>query len=168
MKKGNDLSVFLDTTFLLPFFQVEIKVEGFHLDRFKQFISSISKIHTSELSVYEAKAKLFRLYRKDRSYLEPFKNFGYNLQVLRDDKRIFFHTYSSMVDEHFNSLMKIYPELDTFDAIIVSQAVEAGVLLTEDNKLSTLPKISEFSKSSTFSHLEIKRWRDISELGTTG
>ena len=161
MKK--DKSVFLDTTFLLPFFQVPIRVEKFHLDDFKQFILSLPKVHLGELSVYEAKAKVFRLYRNDKSYSEPLRNFGDNLHVLRNDGRIIFHPYSTKVDVGINSLTDINLELDVFDAVIVSQATEAGILLTEDDDLINLSHNSRFKKSPFFSKLEIKRWKDISE-----
>lgn len=161
MKK--DKSVFLDTTFLLPFFQVLVRVEKFHLDEFKQFILSLSRVHLSELSVYEAKAKIFRLNRNDKSYSEALRIFGNNLHVLRNDSRIIFHPYSTKVDVGINSLIDINPELDIFDAVIVSQAADAEILVTEDDDLINLSHNSKFEKSPIFSKLEIKRWKDVSE-----
>lgn len=155
-------SVFLDTTFTLPLFQEEIIVEGFHSGKFERFISSLPEIHISDLSIYEAKAKLYRLYLKDRSYYKALKNVGENLQVLRSDEQIIFHTYSFEADQRFNSLIAIAPELSAFDAIIASQAVEAGILLTEDEELVSLRESPRFVKSPVFNLLKIKRWRDIS------
>ena len=51
MKVG---SVFLDTTFLLVFFQIDIDVEAFTLDRFKEFIEAF-QIYFSEFFIFEAK-----------------------------------------------------------------------------------------------------------------
>ena len=67
--KQDKLSVaFLDTTFLLPFFQLDITVEAFNLNGFRGFLAELSKVHFSELSIFEAKAKLFRLSRKNSAY----------------------------------------------------------------------------------------------------
>lgn len=163
MKKDKASSVFLDTTFILPFFQVEINVDKFDVGRFRDFISAMKEVHVSELSIYEAKAKLSRLYSRDSSYSEALKNFGSNLEVLKKDKRFIFHTYSSEIDKYSNLLIDACPELDIFDALIVAHAVDTGFLLTEDEELVRLHRTPEFARNPLFTKIEIKRWRDLSE-----
>lgn len=63
---------FLDTIFLLPFFQLNVKIEGFTLKKFKRFLTELPILHFSELSIYEAKAKIYRLSRRDTNYAKSF------------------------------------------------------------------------------------------------
>ena len=117
----------------------------------------------SELSVYGAKAKVFRLCRNDKSYSEALRNLGGHVRVLRNDSRIIFHPYSTKVDVSINSLTEIYRKLDVFDAVIVTQGTEAEILLTECDDLINLSNNSRFRKGPIFNKLEIKRWKHISE-----
>jgi len=67
LKPDYNSAVFLDTIFLLLFFQIDINVKAFSLERYSQFLTKISEAHLSELSIFEAKAKLFRLSRIDET-----------------------------------------------------------------------------------------------------
>ena len=160
--KTDDLSsVFLDTSFLLPFFQLDIAVEGFTLKGFKDFLTKLSEIHVSELSIFEAKAKIFRLSKKDPAYTPALKSFGENLAVLRKDEKFVFHPYTEFDDANFNLISSINQSLDSFDIIIVSQALTTGLLLTEDKEILDLREKEEFRKDPYLGKLSIKRWKDL-------
>ena len=79
----NVRELFVDTTYVLPFFQVPITVEGFELSDFRTLIANLSKVHVAELSIYEAKAKLLRLSKVRQGYKQALRAFGQNLNVLR-------------------------------------------------------------------------------------
>jgi len=136
-RAGSLHELFLDTTYILPFFQVPIRVEGFELSDFKTLTANLSKVHVSELSIYEAKAKLTRLSKARRGYEQALQMFGRNLNVLRLDERFVFHSYTSEADECFNQLLASARRLDAFDILILSEAYVIGELLTEDEDLLT-------------------------------
>ena len=60
MKVG---SVSLDVIFLLVFFQIDVNVEAFTLDRFEEFIEAF-QIYFSEFSVFEAKVSFIGFLRE--------------------------------------------------------------------------------------------------------
>jgi len=56
-------SVSLDVIFLLVFFQIDIDVEAFTLDRFEEFIEAF-QIYFSEFSVFETKVSFIVFLRE--------------------------------------------------------------------------------------------------------
>lgn len=54
MKSGE---LYLDTTYVMPFFYLDIDVKGFSRADYKEVIRSFDRIHFSEISIIEAKAK---------------------------------------------------------------------------------------------------------------
>lgn len=161
LKLGEVSEAFLDTTFLLPFFQLDIDVEGFSPKGLEVFLSRLDKAHFSELSIYEAKAKLFRLSRRDERYADALENFGGNLAVLRDDEMISFHPYSELDDRRFNLISGKDLDLDVFDMIILAQAVDVGFLLTEDEEILNLRGEKAFVEDPELKRLEIRRWKEL-------
>lgn len=161
LKADEDSRAFLDTTFLLPFFQLDIAVEAFTLGKFKDFLEGLSEVHVSELSVFEAKAKIFRLSRKDSAYADALKNFGKNLALLREDEKFFFHPYMEVDDAQFNLISSINQNLDSFDIIILAQASNIGLLITEDKEILDLREREKFKKDPFLRKLLIRRWKEI-------
>ena len=161
MRADDPRQVFLDTAFLLPFFQVNITAEAFTIADFELFVDKTSKIHLSELSVYEAKAKIHRLAKRNEAFSRGLDEFGDNLMILKEDKKFVFHSFSKAADQYFNLLNKTVPELNSFDVIILSQAYDVGFLLTEDDELLALRRTENFRKNTALSKLIIKRWREI-------
>lgn len=157
----NRRELFLDTTFILPFFQVPISVNGFDLSEFKTLVGSLEKVHLAELSIYEVKAKLTRLSRLRRGYAQALQAFGRNLSVLRADDRFVFHGYTNDADERFNQLIAVTRQLDAFDALVLSQAFIVGELLTEDQDLLNLRNSERFVKSPLSQSIKIRRWKEI-------
>jgi len=153
--------LFLDTTYILPFFQVPITVEGFELSDFKMLIANLSKVHVSELSIYEAKAKLTRLSKARRGYEQALRVFGRNLNVLRLDEKLVFHSHTSEADECFNQLLASAKRLDAFDLLILSEAFTVGELLTEDEDLLTFRDSDQFAKSPLSKPIRIRCWKEI-------
>lgn len=161
MKLGEISAVFLDTTFILPLFQLDIDVDGFTVERFGECLSRVDKAHVSELSIYEAKAKLFRLSMRDGSYVDALESFGDNLAVLRDDERMCFRPYTRVDDVRFNLMWSKGLGLDVFDAIIVAQSVDVGLLITEDAEILNLRDQEAFVEDPELGKLEIRRWKEL-------
>lgn len=161
MKRDKISAVFLDTTFLLPFFQLDLSVEAFDLNRFREFLAKLSEVHASELSIFEAKAKLFRLSRKNAVYMEALESFGDNLAVLREDERFIFHPYTKRDDAYFNLISAKNLRLDSFDIIIVAQALEMGLLVTEDEEILSLREQGAFTRDPILGKLAIRRWKEL-------
>ena len=161
MKADNSQEAFLDTTFILPFFQVDINVEAFTLKKFKEFLTRLSKIHFSELSIFEAKAKLQRLSTKNAAYLQALKAFGANLATLREDEKIVFHPYTAEDDENFNLIHSKNLGLDSFDTIIIAQALSIGTLITEDKEILSVREKTAFTRDPTLGKIKIKRWKEL-------
>ncbi|MEM2107509.1 MAG: PIN domain-containing protein [Candidatus Bathyarchaeia archaeon] len=158
MKTGNSQKVFLDTTFLPPFFQIEIEVEAFTSNIFKEALTRFSQIHFSELSIFEAKAKIHTLSMKEASYSKASESFGSNLTTLMDDEKIIFHTYTAQDDEYFNLISAKRLDLDTFDMIIMAQAMNIGLLITEDREILNVRERPEFTDDPTLRRLKVRRW----------
>ena len=163
-RPGKISKVFLDTTFLLPFFQLDIAVQGFTLKKFRDFLEGLSEIHVSELSIFEAKSKIFRLSRKDPTYADALKNFGKNLALLREDEKFYFHPYVEADDVFFNLISSSFmnQKLDCFDIIMLAQALNVGLLLTEDKEILDLRQRENFKKDPIFGKLSIKQWKELS------
>lgn len=119
--------MFLDTTYVMPFFYLDIDVKGFSRDDYKEVIRSLDKIHFSEVSIIEAKAKCQKMGEKVN------EKFNEGLSVLSADEKVVIHGYRPVDDRKFNELLPY--GLDFFDRIILAQAYSVGNLLTEDSKL---------------------------------
>ena len=161
MRLDNSTDVFLDTTFILPFFQINIKVEAFTLSKFKEFLTKLPKVHFSELSIFEAKAKLQRLSRKNTTYMQALEAFGANLSILREDEKFVFHPYTAQDDENFNLIYSKNLELDSFDMIIVAQALNMNMLITEDKEILGIREQDAFIKDPRLGRIKIKQWKEL-------
>jgi hypothetical protein len=166
LEKGNEL--FIDTTYLLPFLQVPIRIKGFTLSDFREFIANLSRVHVSELSVYEAKAKLLRLSKIHRGYGRVLRAFGENLNVLRTDEKFLFRSYTGEADQRFNQLTTVAKRLDAFDLIILSEASTVGKLLTEDTNILSFRDSDQFAETPPFNSMEIKSWKDVKSSQLSG
>ena len=153
--------LFLDTTYILPFFQTPIAIEGFNLSEFKALITGLSRVHVAELSIYEAKAKLLRLSKVHRGYEKILLAFSQNLDVLRMDEKFIFHNYTSEADKCFNQLLPFAKRLDAFDLIILSEAFTVGELLTEDEDILAFRNSDQFAESSLSGTIRIRSWKEI-------
>jgi len=123
----NSGELYLDTTYIMPFFYLDIDVKGFSRADYKEVIKSFDRIHFSEISIIEAKAKCQKLGKKMN------EKFNEGLSVLSDTKNVVIHGYRAADDSKFNELLPY--GLDFFDRIILAQAFNVGNLLTEDSKL---------------------------------
>jgi predicted nucleic acid-binding protein len=161
LKLGKSSEVFLDTSFILPFFQTDISVEAFNLNKFREFLTKLSKVHFSELSIFEAKAKLYRLSRKKTNYIQVLKAFGTNLATLREDEKFIFHSYTAQDDKNFNLIYSKNLELDSFDMIIIAQALNIGTLITEDKEILSAREQTPFITDPTLGKINIKQWKEL-------
>lgn len=117
-------------------------------------------MHLSEISVYEAKAKLHRLAYRAPGYAAADEGFGDNLKVLREDEKVCFHRYTQADDIRLNHLYTKTPGIGFFDAVIVTQAAEAGILLTEDHDILSL-RDSAWLDEAPWDGLKIINWSHI-------
>ena len=122
------MDIFVDTTYLMPFFYLNIDVDGFSREVFREKLSGFRNIHASEISIVEVKAKIVKM--RDRKINEVFRR---SLSVLRSDERFIFHGYTADDDARFEEIEEM--DLDFIDRIIVSQAFDVGFLLTEDRQI---------------------------------
>ena len=128
--------LYLDTTYVMPFFYLDIDVKGFSRSVYKEVIELLDRIHVSEISIIEAKAKSLKIGRKRSEVNEKFNE---GLSVLSADEKVVIHEYISKDDKKFNEFLPL--GLGFFDAIILAQSSTVGNLLTEDSKLLRLEDI---------------------------
>lgn len=128
--------LFLDTTYVMPFLFLEIDVKGFSRETYKEIIKSIDRIHISEASLIEAKAKSLKLNLPQKKVNETFNE---GLSVLSSDDKVVIHRYNALDDLKFNEFDTL--QLDFFDRMILAQSASVGYLLTEDGKLLNLKNI---------------------------
>jgi len=128
--------LYLDTTYVMPFLFLDIDVKEFSRDIYKEVIKSIDRIHISEISLIEAKAKSLKLNLSQNKVNEKFNE---GLSVLLSDEKVILHKYNALDDLKFNEFEKL--QLDFFDRIILAQSSSVGFLLTEDGKLINLKNI---------------------------
>ncbi len=119
--------IFLDTTYVMPFLYMDIDVKGFSRKKYAELIQKLDKIHISEISIFEAKVKSLQTPSEDL-----LRKFNKGLSILRSDERIEIHGFTVEHDRTLNEMIDILNDLNIIDLIIISQAKEVGVLLTED------------------------------------
>lgn len=128
--------LYLDTTYVMPFFYLSIDVSGFSRSMYKEVLKSLDRIHFSEMSIIEAKAKSLKIGRNQPGIN---KKFNEGLSVLTDDEKVVIHGYSAADDKKFNELLPL--GLGFFDTVILAQSCTVGILLTEDSRLLQLKDI---------------------------
>ncbi|MDP2900943.1 MAG: hypothetical protein Q8O47_08240 [Candidatus Bathyarchaeota archaeon] len=158
MRRDRGGAIFLDTTYILPFFGVELAIP--EIGELGRVLGGYDEIHFSEASVLEAKAKLLRLAVKEPGFDAAFRGFGENLDILRGDKKVIFHEYRGSDDRYFNLIGSLGLKLDFLDRVIVAQAVPIGRLMTEDGRIHALRKDSAFLASEDLKNLQIFRLGD--------
>lgn len=129
--------LFLDTTFVMPFFGFDIDVEGFSRERFKDVVDGLDKLHVSEVSIIEAKAKCMKIVKGLPEIMERFYE---GLTVLAGDEKVVIHGFRAVDDVRFNELWK-RGGLGFFDTLILAQSCAVGVFLTEDSKILGLKDV---------------------------
>jgi len=108
--------IFLDTTYVMPFFYMDIDVKGFSRRKYAELIQKLERIHISEISIFEAKVKAL----KTKSS-EVLKKFNKGLSILRSDKKVVIHGYTAEHDRSLNEMLKILNDINIIDLFIVSQ-----------------------------------------------
>lgn len=152
---------FLDTTYLLPFFQIHVTIEGFTLTGYHAFLTQQPHVHFSELSIYEAKATIHRLSRRDTAFVTALTAFGDNLATLRDDAKIVLHPYRPQDDQYYNMIAFKKLGLDSFDTIILAQALSTGLLITENRELLRVRDTDAFHSDPALGRLTIRQWKEM-------
>jgi hypothetical protein len=128
--------LYLDTTYVMPFFFLDVDVRGFSRTRYKEVIQSLERIHVSEISIIEAKAKSLRMRGNRREMTEKFSE---GLSVLAGDEKVVIQGYRAVDDKKFNEFFTL--GLGFLDTVILAQSYTVGVLLTEDSRILQLKDI---------------------------
>lgn len=128
--------LYLDTPYIMPFFYLDIDVKGFSRSVYKGVIKLLERIHVSEISISEAKAKSLKIGGKRSEVNEKFNE---GLSVLSADEKVVIHGYKSKDDEKFNEFLPL--GLGFSDTVILAQSSTVGNLLTEDSRLLRLEDI---------------------------
>ena len=128
--------LYIDTTYVMPFFYLDIDVKGFSRTVYKEVIKSMERIHVSEISIIEAKAKSLKIGGNSTAINEKFNE---GLSVLSADEKVEIHGYRAMDDKNFNEFQSL--GLGFFDAVILAQSCTVGILLTEDSRLLRLKDV---------------------------
>jgi len=128
--------LYLDTTYVMPFFYLDVDVKGFSRARYKEVIKSLDRVHVSEISLIEAKAKSLKI-GVDRSEIN--ERFNEGLSVLAADEKVVIHGYRAVDDKRFNEFHTF--GLGFFDTVILAQSCTVGILLTEDSRFLRLKDI---------------------------
>lgn len=152
-------AIFLDTTYILPFFGVKLDIQG--AEELEKTLSGYDELHISETSLLESKAKLLRLAIKDPSFEATVQGFGKNLDFLRGDERVIFHRYTGLDDRRFNIINTLSPRLNFFDEMILAESISVGCLLTEDEMILSLSRNPEFHARQEFDGFRVLRLRDL-------
>lgn len=125
--------ILLDTTFLLPFF-------GLDLGEINSILENIYEnsegLYFAEISLYEALFKLFSLYRREKITDEIINNFWKNFEILTTDRKIKFVKPSNKIISTMNMLeKKLSAKLNIIDMLIVASAIDIRSLLTVDRAI---------------------------------
>ncbi|MDI6903428.1 MAG: hypothetical protein QMC77_06820 [Methanocellales archaeon] len=123
--------LFLDTTYVMPFLYLDIDVDGYSRDKYREIIGSIDKVHISIVSIIEAKACSLRIEKRQCN-----EKFNVGLAILSSDEKVEIHGYTPETDKRFNEIVSL--GLGFFDSIILAQSYQVGRLLTEDSRLLQL------------------------------
>lgn len=145
------IRVMLDTTYILPFFGIGIRIEGFE-KQMGILISSEHEIRVSFVSIIEAKGKSLReaARRRTPQFLERF-TLGY--EALMEGERIIIEDIA--LDKYDQDVNKAYLGGldDLFDCIVLATAFKTSdVLVTEDEEIKNIA-------SKLFPKLEVVNWR---------
>ena len=88
--------------------------------------------------------------------------------MLRNDEKFIFHPYTGQDDAHFNLITAKEFRLDSFDIIILAQALEVELLITEDEEILNLREQEAFAQDPLLGKLAIRRWKELGQSGVKG
>ena len=83
------------------------------------------------------------------------------MAVLREDARVVFHPYTRWEDAYLNLISAKDFRLDSFDTIIVAQALDLGLLVTEDQEILDLREQTAFREDPVLGRLTIRKWKEL-------
>ena len=81
--------------------------------------------------------------------------------MLREDAKVVFHPYTRREDAYFNLISTKDFRLDSFDIIIVAQALDLGLLVTEDQEILDLREQTVFREDPILGRLTIRKWEEL-------
>jgi len=152
--------VFLDTTYLLPLFGVDIGLSKSEEETLQRIIDKLLPAINS-LSLLEVKWKILHFSKKNKQLLSRFSKVLKFITLTNKFQIVPF--YESVVDELATELYKIHK--DYIDCSILAAAITtADVLLTEDSIISNLEKTLKEQKYLFLKEKETFEVMPISEF----
>lgn len=160
------IKVHLDTTYLMPLFNLDTSIQGLNQQVKEQLAKNLYVFSYSPVSFIEIKWQIIRLEKKGQNR-EPFeKQFSQTLTSLKYDKRYqVIHFSEARINDASYELMKLGHN-DYFDTIIASSAIwEAEYFITEDMDLKKIINILfEQSKIPELPVISVLNWSDFLNL----
>jgi len=153
--------IFLDTTFVMPFFQIQINIKNFDKNIFEKILRKFQLIILSEISLIEILFKLTKMYTKKKISDNIFNIFKENLSILREDRKIKIKTITSTDINNYLYFLKLKYKLNPIDMLILAQGIEADIILTEDKNIL---KISEEKSFKEKYKAKILNWSKLTQL----
>ncbi len=154
------MRVVLDTTFLLPAFNIQTK--KFKKSDFETLIKMDIERIVNQALIIEAKWVLLGLIKKGviRDSEGALSDFNLGLRFLRySGKYKFIEVLDEKVDLNENEIFKLTKIKDYFDRILIATTNAYGdILLTEDNDILGIRE----EKSKTFNGVKILTWSEFS------
>ena len=151
--------ILLDTTYLLPFFEIE--TDKFSKDDLQLLMNSSINLFYNPISLVEIKWVLIRLSKRDKARFKKLKiiySDAVDHLVYSDEIK-----QTLMLNGKISYLEDILLEAgvkDYFDRVIAATAkIFTGVLLTEDKELTKIVR-----SVNEFKDLEIMNWRELSRI----
>jgi len=149
--------IFLDTTFILPFFQIPIDVKNFDKKIFEKSLRRFRLISVSELSLIEALFIVTKMFFRGEVFRDIFEVFRDNLEVLEDDSRFVVKSFSSMDISSYKWLLD-FKDLNPIDRLILAQGLDADIFLTENREILKIGGIEKFRKKFSVKIVDWKHY----------
>ena len=153
--------IFLDTTYVMPFFQIQINIKNFDKNTFEKILRKFQLIILSEISLIEILFKLTKMYIKKKVPENIFQTFKENLSILREDRKIKIKPITSIDIDNYLYFLKLKYNLNPIDMLILAQGIEADIILTEDKNIL---KISEEKSFKEKYKAKILNWSKLTQL----
>ena len=161
------INCFLDTTYLMPLFQLDITIEGFEEEFHEIFQSGRFYFLFSPVSILEIKWQIIKLSKSGHSIDELEKASSRALRTIQKTEQF---KLVNFVDEAINSVsfeLRKQGHNDLFDTIILGSALStAAIFVTEDEPLrKVLKKYEQLTvNSEKRARLETHDWRSFVKM----
>ena len=142
--------ILLDTTYILPFYGLNIGIHNFEND-FEEILLSSQRLGISQISILEAKGKLSRILRNTKFI----KNYELGFTTITKSGRFEILDFVDSEIDRTSTKIYLFGHNDLFDCIIAATALkEAEVFVTEDAPLKKI-------MNKLFPEFQIMNWKEF-------